>query len=76
MEELAGVEVTPELRIVRRSKDVRKSKSPEKKIRDEVMTSVSEREEVPIPDLYQRVGQEAMSPDQETAGFLTPKMTK
>jgi hypothetical protein len=82
MEELAGVEVTPESRIVRGSKDVRKSKSPEKKIRDEVMTSVSkgesgsEREEVPIPDLHQRVGQEAMSPDQETAGFLTPKMNK
>jgi hypothetical protein len=82
MEELAGVDVTPESRIVRGSKDVRKSKSPEKKIRDKVMTSVSkgesrsEREEVPIPDLHQRVGQEAMSPDQETAGFSTPKMNK
>jgi hypothetical protein len=46
------------------------------------MTSVSkgesgsEREEVPIPDLHQRVGQEALSPDQETAGFLTPRMNK
>jgi hypothetical protein len=82
MEELTGVDVTPESRIVCRSKDVRKSKSPEKKIRDEVMTSVSkgesgsEREEVPIPDLHQRVGHEAMSPDQETAGFRTPKMNK
>jgi hypothetical protein len=41
IEELAGVDVTPKSRIVRGSKDVRKSKSPEKKIRDEVMTSVS-----------------------------------
>jgi hypothetical protein len=82
MEELMGVDVTPESRILRGSKDVRKNKNPEKKNRDEVMTSVSkgesgsEREEVPIPDLHQRVGQEAMSPDQETAGFLTPKMNK
>jgi hypothetical protein len=38
--------------------------------------SGSEREEFLILDLHQRVGQEAMSPDQETAGFLTPKMTK
>jgi hypothetical protein len=81
MEELTGVDVTPESRIFRGSKDVRKSKSPEKKNRDEVMTSVSkgesgsECEEVPISDLHQKVGQEAMSPDQETAGFLTPKMT-
>jgi hypothetical protein len=47
-----------------------------------VMTSVSkgesgsEREEVPIPDLDQRMGQEALSPDQETAGFLTRRMNK
>jgi hypothetical protein len=46
------------------------------------MTSVSkgesgsERDEVPIPDLDQRMGQEALSPDQETAGFLTPRMNK
>jgi hypothetical protein len=78
MEELARVES----RIVRESKDMQKSKSPEKKIRDEVMTSVSKKEsgveceEVPIPDLHQRLGQETMSPNQETAGFLTPKMTK
>jgi hypothetical protein len=82
MEELMGVNVTPESRILHGSKDVRKNKSPEKKNRDEVMTSVSkgesrsEREEVPIPDLHQRIGQEAMSPDQETAGFFTPKMNK
>jgi hypothetical protein len=82
MEELTGVDITLESRIFRGSKDVRKSKSPEKKNRDEVMTSVSkdesrsECEEVPIPDLHQRVGQEAMSPDQETARFRTPKMNK
>jgi hypothetical protein len=82
MEELTGVDVTPESRIFHGSKDVRKSKSPEKKNRDKVMTFVSkgesgsEREEIPISDFYQRVGQEAMSPDQETAGFRTPKMTK
>jgi hypothetical protein len=63
-------------------KDVRKTKSPEKKNHDEVMTSLSkgesgsEREEVPILDLHQRMGQEALSPDQEMAGFLTPKMNK
>jgi hypothetical protein len=82
MEELTGMDVTPESRILRGPKDVRKTKSPEKKNQDEVMTSVSkgesgsEREEVPIPDLDQRVGQEALSPDQETAGFCTPKMNK
>jgi hypothetical protein len=69
MEELTGMDVTPESRILCGSKDVRKTKSLEKKNRDEVMTSVSkgesgsEREEVPIRDLHQRVGQEAMSPD-------------
>jgi hypothetical protein len=82
MEELTGVDVTPESRILRGPKEVQKTKSPEKKMRDEVMTSVSkgesgsEREEVPIPDLDQRMGQEALSPDQETAGFLTPRMNK
>jgi hypothetical protein len=82
MEELTGVDVTPESRILRGPKDVRKTKNPEKKNQDEVMTSVSkgesgsEREEVPIPDLHQRMGQEALSPDQETAGFLTPRMNK
>jgi hypothetical protein len=38
--------------------------------------SGSEREEVPAPDLDQRTERETMSPDQETAGFLTPKMDK
>jgi hypothetical protein len=80
MEELTSVDVTPESRILRGPKDVRKTKSPEKKNQDKVMTSVSKgesgskREEVPIPDLHQRMGQEAMSPDQETAVFLTPRM--
>jgi hypothetical protein len=61
---------------------VRKTKSPEKKMRDEVMTSVSksesgsEREEVSMPDLDQRMGQEVLSLDQETAGFLTTRMNK
>jgi hypothetical protein len=82
MEELTGVEVTPDSRILRKLKEVRKTKSPEKKKLDKVMTSVSkgesgsEREEVPVPDLDQRMGQEALSPDQETAGFLTPRMDK
>jgi hypothetical protein len=72
----------PESRVLRGLKEVWKTKSPEKKMRDKVMTSVSncesgsEREEVLIPDLDQRVGQEALSPDQETAGFRTPKMNK
>jgi hypothetical protein len=49
---------------------------------DAVMTSESkgesgfEWEEVPVPDLDQRMGQEVLSPDQETVGFLTPKITK
>jgi hypothetical protein len=82
MDELTGVEATLESRILQGLKEVRKTKSPEKKKPDQVMTSESkgesgtEREEVPIPDLDQRVGQEALSPDQETAGFRTPKMTK
>jgi hypothetical protein len=76
------VDATPESRILRGPKDVRKTKNPEKKKPDEVMTSVSkgesgsEREEVPISDLDQRVGQEALSPDHETARFRTPKMNK
>jgi hypothetical protein len=59
---------------------MRKPKSPEKKKPDQVMTSESkgesrsEQEEVPAPDLDQRMEQEALSPDQETAGFLTSRM--
>jgi hypothetical protein len=82
MEELTGVDVTPESRILWGPKEVRKTKSLEKKMRDKVMTSVSkgesgsEREEVLMSDLDQRMGQEALSPDQETAGFLIPRMNK
>jgi hypothetical protein len=62
MEELAGVEVTPETKGVQGLKDAIKRKSPAKKSRDVVMISESkvesgsEHEEVPIPDLHQRVG--------------------
>jgi hypothetical protein len=82
LEELTGEEVTPESRILRGLKEMRKTKSPEKKKPDQRMTSEfkeesgSKREEVPIPDLDQRMGQEVLSPDQETAGFLTPRMDK
>jgi hypothetical protein len=82
MEELTGVDVTPESRILQGPKEVQKTKSPEKKMRDEVMISVSkgesgsEREEVPMLDLDQRMGQEVLSPYQETAGFLTPRLNK
>jgi hypothetical protein len=82
MDELTGVEVTLESRIFRKLKEMWKPKSPEKKKPDQVMTSESkgesgsEREEVPVPDLDQRMGLEALSPDQETAGFLTPRMDK
>jgi hypothetical protein len=80
MDELTGTDGTPESRILRGSKEVRKTKSPEKKKRGKVTTSGSkgesgsEREEVPIPDLDQRMGQEVLSPDHETAGFRTPRM--
>jgi hypothetical protein len=82
MDELTGVEVTPESRVFRKLKEMRKTKSPEKKKPDQVMTSESkgesgsEREEVPALDLDQRTEREALSPDQETAGFLTPRMDK
>jgi hypothetical protein len=82
MEELTGVEVMPESRVLQKLKEMRKTKSPEKKKPDQVMTSESngesgsERDEVPIPDLDQRMGQDVLSPDQETAGFLTPRMDK
>jgi hypothetical protein len=82
MDELTGIEVTSESRIFRKLKEMRKPKSPEKKKPDQVMTSESkgesgsERKEAPVPDLDQRMGQEALSPDQETAGFLIPRMDK
>jgi hypothetical protein len=82
MGELTGVEVTPESRIFRKLKEIRKPRSPEKETPDQVMTSGSkgesgsEREEVPAPDLDQRTEREALSPDQETAGFRTPRIDK
>jgi hypothetical protein len=69
MEELTGVNETPESRILRGPKEVRKFKSPERKMQYRVTTSGSkgesgsEREEVPVPDLDQRMGQEVLSPD-------------
>jgi hypothetical protein len=44
MDELTGVEVTPESRVFRKLKEMRKIKSPEKKKPDQVMTSGSKRE--------------------------------
>jgi hypothetical protein len=82
MDDLTGVEATPESRILRGPKKARKAKSPERKMQYRVATSRSkgesgsEREEVPVPDLDQRMGQEALSPDQETAGFRTPRIDK
>jgi hypothetical protein len=83
VEDYTSVDVTPESKGVQRPKDTRKGKSPSKKDRDVVMTSASKEVEsgpggdrFPIPDLHQRRGLKALSPDQETAGFVTPKMTK
>jgi hypothetical protein len=82
MEDLTGVEVMPESKIAHRPKDSRKGRSPTKKDRDEIMTSASKgrsesgTEDFPKPDLHQKRQMQAMSPDQETAGFVTPKMTK
>jgi hypothetical protein len=36
----------------------------------------SGKEHFPIPDLHVRMGLATMDPDQETVGFLTPKITK
>jgi hypothetical protein len=78
-----GVEVAPESKGVEASKEARKGKSPRMKDRDVVMTSVSKEAEsgsredrFPIPDLHQRRSLKALSPDQETARFLTPRMDK
>jgi hypothetical protein len=82
MEDLTGVDVMLESKIAHGPKDSRKGKSPAKKDRDEIMTSASKgesesgTEDFPIPDLHQKRQMQAMSPDQETAGFVTPKMTK
>jgi hypothetical protein len=82
MEDLTGVDEMPESKVAHGPKDSRKGRSPGKKDWDEIMTSASKGESgsgaevYPIPDLHQRRGMQAISPDQETAGFVTPKMTK
>jgi hypothetical protein len=85
VEELTGVEVTPESKGVKGLMDAirSKSKSPVKKSRDVLMTSPTKegesgsgKDRFPVPDLNVRKGLAAMDPDQETAGFLTPKITK
>jgi hypothetical protein len=83
MEEMTSADMTPESKGVQEPKDAKKGKSPKMKNRDVVRTSTSKEAEsgvgedrFPIPDLNQRRGLKALSPDQETAGFVTPKMTK
>jgi hypothetical protein len=82
MEELVDVDVTPESKIASGPTDSRKGRSPVKKNRDEIMTSASKGEsesgtgDFPIPDLHQRRRKESESPDQETAGFVTPRIAK
>jgi hypothetical protein len=85
VEELTGVEVTPESKGVKGLMDAirSKSKSPVKKSRDVLMTSVAKegetgsgKERFPVPNLNVRKGLATMDPDQETVGFLTPKITK
>jgi hypothetical protein len=83
VEELTGVEVTPESKGVQGPKDATKNKSPAKKSRDVVMSSETKEgetgsggERFSIPDLHVRMGLATMDPDQETVGFRTPKMTK
>jgi hypothetical protein len=84
MEELIDIDVTPESKIASGPTDSRKGRSPVKKNRDEIMTSASKGEsesesetgDFPIPDLHQRRRMESESPDQETAGFVTPRITK
>jgi hypothetical protein len=85
VEELTGVEVTPKSKGVKGLMDAirSKSKSPAKKSRDVVMTSPtkegesrSRKDRFPVPDLNVRKGLATMDPDQETVGFLTPKITK
>jgi hypothetical protein len=83
MEELAGVEVTPESKAGQGPKDATKSKSLVTKSRDVITTSATTEgetgsggERFPIPDLHVRMGLATMDPDQEIVGFRTPKMTK
>jgi hypothetical protein len=81
IEDYTGMDVTPESKVAHGSKDAQKGKSPGKKDRDEIMTSASKevesgsgREGFPIPDLHQRRGMQAFSPDQETTGFRIPSL--
>jgi hypothetical protein len=82
MEELIDIDVTPESKIASGPTHSRKGRSPIKKTRDEIMTSASKGEsesgtgDFPIPDLHQRRRKESESPDQETAGFVTPRIAK
>jgi hypothetical protein len=85
VEELTGVEVTPESKGVKGLIDAKgsKSKSPAKKSRDVVMTPATKEGETGsgeecflIPDLHVRMGLATMDLDQETMRFLTPKITK
>jgi hypothetical protein len=85
VEELTGVEVTPESKGVKGLIDAirSKNKSPAKKSWDVVMTSPTKegesgsgKDRFPILDLNVRKGLATMDPDQETVGFLTPKITK
>jgi hypothetical protein len=82
MEDLTGVDVTPESKVAHVPKDARKGRSPIKKDRDKIMTSASKGESGSgaegflILDLHQRRGMQAISPNHETAGFRTPSLTK
>jgi hypothetical protein len=82
MEELTGMGATAESKIALGPTDSRKGRSAVKKDRDEIMTSASKEEsepgteDFPMPDLHQRQRLQSRSPDQEMAGFVTPRMTK
>jgi hypothetical protein len=82
MEELTGMGATPESKIAPGPTDSRKGRSTVKKDRNEIMTSASKgesesgTEDFPMPDLHQRQRLQSRSPDQETAGFVTPRITK
>jgi hypothetical protein len=82
MEELIDIDVTLESKIASGPTYSREGRSPIKKTRDETMTTTSKEEsesgtgDFPIPDLHQRRRKESKSPDQETAGFVTPKIAK
>jgi hypothetical protein len=82
MEELINIDVMPESKIAPGPTHSRKGRSPVKKNRDEIMTSASKGEsesgtgDFPIPDLHQRQRMQSRSPNQETAGFVIPRITK